>query len=127
MNFLNDNTFKFKDDIRVKKKQRSNTYNIKYRRSINNYHNSTEHKKKLKEDNDIISLNKENLYDTFSLFQQFLKKYKIENNNDNNGKVDQKAIGDKIQKFLFGKKKENNTININQNIGEYNTAKNEKK
>ena len=126
MNFLNDNTFKFKDDIRVKKKQRSNTYNIKYRRSINNYHNSTEHKKKLKEDNDIISLNKENLYDTFSLFQQFLKKYKIENNNDNNGKVDQKAIGDKIQKFLFGKKKENNTININQNIGEYNTAKNEK-
>ena len=129
MNFLKENTFRFKDEhIKVRNKQRSNTCNIKYRRNINHPNNSTEHKKKLKEDNDIIALNKENLYDTFSLFQQFLQKYKIDNSNYNNGKIDQKVIGDKIQNFLFGKRSESNTFsqNINQKITEYNTANNER-
>ena len=91
-----------------------------------NFNNSLEQTTNVNEDNDtFISLNKESLYDTFSLFQQFLKTTKIECNNDNNGKIDKKKIGENIKEFLFVKINEQNKISQNkkQNIEDKNNNK----
>jgi hypothetical protein len=60
-------------------------------------------------DNTAISLNKDSLYETFSLFQQFLNSSKVENNNSN-GKIDQKKIGEQIQEFLERKRETDKKI-----------------
>jgi hypothetical protein len=65
-------------------------------------------------DNTAISLNKDSLYETFSLFQQFLNSSKVENNNSN-GKIDQKKIGEQIQEFLERKRETDKKIkNVNK-------------
>ena len=83
-------------------------------------------------DNISISLNKDSLYETFSLFQQFLNSSKIENRGSDDGKIDQQKMGKKIQEFLFEKRNENirnshnNKYNRLQNNNIYNTIKKDK-
>ena len=64
-----------------------------------------------------ISLNKDKLYETFSLFQQFLNSSNIDNNNIE--KIEKNKIEEKILEFLSEKRKEKN-----KNI--YGTVKKEK-
>ena len=84
------------------------------------------------EENNSISLNKDKLYETFSLFQQFLNSSKVENSE--NGKNDENNIGEKIQQFLQEKRNEvqvnkfdaDKKINVENKNKIYNTYKKEK-
>ena len=76
-------------------------------------------------DNTAIFLNKDSLYETFSLFQQFLNTSKVENNN--NGKIDQKKIGEQIKQFLERKRQNNFPKNINKKNLTKDKIKKEKK
>ena len=68
------------------------------------------------QDNTAISLNKDSLYETFSLFQQFLNTSKVENSNSD-GTIDQQKIGEQIQEFLERKREtEKNSKNLNKTI-----------
>ena len=65
-------------------------------------------------ENNSISLNKDKLYETFSLFQQFLNNSREDNDN---GENEQNKIAEKIQQFLQEKKNEKklNYKNIDDN------------
>ena len=115
MNYSQDNESKknYKDKCKNKiflKKIRENIFG-----------NSSKNGKKVNEENASISLNKDKLYETFSLFQQFLNSSKVEKYND-----EQNLIGEKIQKFFVEKSNENeikNNLN-NENVFENNHINN---